>query len=100
MFLSIALSFLSFAPADSLTHQLVIGSYTQTGNPGIEVFDISLQSGKSRKAYDLQVPAASYQHISADGQYLFSISEESGGKSAVSSFVKNAKGQFEKLNSV
>jgi len=99
MFLSIALSFLSFAPADSLTHQLVIGSYTQTGNPGIEVFDISLQSGKSRKAYDLQAPAASFQHISADGQYLFSTTEESGGKSAVSSFAKNTKGQFEKLNS-
>jgi 6-phosphogluconolactonase len=99
MFLSIALSLLSFAQGDSLTHQLVIGSYTQTGNPGIEVFDISLQSGQSRKAYDLQTPAASFQHISADGQYLFSITEESGGKSAVCSFVKNAKGQFEKLNS-
>lgn len=99
MFLSIALSLLSFAPADSLTHQLVVGSYTQTGNPGIEVFDISLHSGQSRKAYDLLAPAASFQHISADGQYLFSITEESGGKSAVSSFVKNTKGQFEKLNS-
>lgn len=99
MFLSIALSLLSFAQGDSLTHQLVIGSYTQTGNPGIEVFDISLRSGQSRKAYDLQTPAASFQHISADGQYLFSITEESGGKSAVCSFVKNAKGQFEKLNS-
>lgn len=99
MFLSIALSLLSFAQGDSLTHQLVIGSYTQTGNPGIEVFDINLRSGQSRKAYDLQTPAASFQHISADGQYLFSITEESGGKSAVCSFVKNAKGQFEKLNS-
>jgi len=99
MFLSIALSLLSFASADSLTHQLVVGSYTQTGNPGIEVFDISLQSGRSRKAYDIQAPAASFQHISADGQYLFSVTEESGGKSAVSSFVKNTKGQFEKLSS-
>lgn len=88
MFLTIALSLLSFVPADSLTHQLVVGSYTQTGNPGIEVFDISLQSGKSRKTYDLQAPAASFQHISADGQYLFSITEEAGGKSAISSFVK------------
>jgi len=99
MFLTIALSLLSFVPADSLAHQLVVGSYTQTGNPGIEVFDVSLQSGKSRKAYDLKVPAASFQHISADGQYLFSITEEAGGKSAVSSFVKNASGQFEKINS-
>ena len=99
MFLSIALSLLSLASADSLTHQLVIGSYTQSGNPGIEVFDISLQSGKSRKAYEVQAPAASFQHISADGQYLFSITEEAGGKSAISSFMKNAKGQFEKLSS-
>ena len=99
MFLSIALSLLSLASADSLTHQLVIGSYTQSGNPGIEVFDISLQSGKSRKAYEVQAPAASFQHISADGQYLFSVTEEAGGKSAISSFMKNAKGQFEKLSS-
>ncbi len=99
MFLTIALSLLSFVPADSLTHQLVVGSYTQTGNPGIEVFDISLQSGKSRKAYDLKAPAASFQQISADGQDLFSITEEAGGKSAISSYVKNAKGQFEKLSS-
>jgi 6-phosphogluconolactonase len=98
MFLSIVFSLFSFAHADSLTYQLVVGSYTQSGNPGIEVFDISLQSGQSKKAYDLQAPAASFQHISADGHYLFSVTEESGGKSAVSSFVKNAKGQFEKLS--
>lgn len=99
MFLTIALSLFSFAQADSLTHQLIVGSYTQSGNTGIEIFDISLKTGQSKKAYDLPTPAASFQHISADGQYLFSITEESGGKSAVSSYVKNSKGQFERINS-
>ena len=67
-----------------LLPQLIIGSYTFKGNPGIEVFNWDAKTGKATKSYSLNVPAASYQAIS--GNYLFSVSEEGDGKASVSSF--------------
>lgn len=99
MLLHVVFSFLNFFSADSVDHQLVIGSYTTSGNPGIEVFDVNLANGRTAKSYVLQNPGASYQHISADQKFLFSISEESGGKSAITSYRKGTNGQFEKINS-
>ncbi|MFM2441487.1 MAG: hypothetical protein RL449_128 [Bacteroidota bacterium] len=67
-----------------LLPQLIIGSYTFKGNPGIEVFNWDAKTGKATKSYSLNIPAASYQAIS--GNYLFSVSEEGDGKASVSSF--------------
>ncbi len=98
MLLHIVFSFMPFFLPDSLENQLIVGSYTQSGNPGIEVFDVNSTTGKTSKSYELQNPGASYQHISENRNFLFSISEESGGKSAVSSYRMGINGAYEKIN--
>ena len=79
-----------------LLPQLIIGSYTSKGNPGIEIFNWDAKTGKATKSYSLNVPAASYQAISGD--LLFSVSEEGGGKASISSF-QLRKGKYEAINS-
>lgn len=78
-----------------LLPQLIIGSYTAKGNPGIEVFDWDTKTGKATKSYALSVPQASYQAISGD--YLFSVSEEGNGKASVSSFHRR-NGKYVAIN--
>jgi 6-phosphogluconolactonase (cycloisomerase 2 family) len=78
-----------------LLPQLIIGSYTSKGNPGIEVFNWDVKTGKASKSYTLNSPAASYQAIS--GEYLFSVSEEGDGKASVSSF-QMRNGKYEAIN--
>lgn len=78
-----------------LLPQLIIGSYTYKGNPGIEVFNWNNRTGIARKSYSLRLPAASYQAIAGD--YLFSVSEEGDGKASVSSF-QLRNGKYEAIN--
>ena len=78
-----------------LLPQLIIGSYTSKGNPGIEVFNWDAKTGKASKSYTLNSPAASYQAIS--GEYLFSVSEEGDGKASVSSF-QMRNGKYQAIN--
>ena len=78
-----------------LLPQLIIGSYTSKGNPGIEVFNWDAKTGTATKSYSLTVPQASYQAISGD--YLFSVSEEGDGKARVSSFQRR-NGKYEAIN--
>ncbi len=78
-----------------LLPQLIIGSYTSKGNPGIEVFNWDAKTGSATKSYSLTVPQASYQAISGD--YLFSVSEEGDGKASVSSF-QMRNGKYEVIN--
>jgi 6-phosphogluconolactonase (cycloisomerase 2 family) len=78
-----------------LLPQLIIGSYTSKGNPGIEVFNWDAKTGSATKSYSLTVPQASYQAISGD--YLFSVSEEGDGKASVSSFQRR-NGKYEAIN--
>jgi 6-phosphogluconolactonase (cycloisomerase 2 family) len=78
-----------------LLPQLIIGSYTSKGNPGIEVYNWDAKTGKATKSYSLSIPAASYQAISGD--LLFSVSEEGDGKASVSSY-QLRKGKYEAIN--
>ena len=78
-----------------LLPQLIIGSYTSKGNPGIEVFNWDAKTGAATKSYSLTVPQASYQAISGD--YLFSVSEEGDGKASVSSF-QLQDGKYQAIN--
>lgn len=78
-----------------LLPQLIIGSYTYKGNPGIEVFNWNDRTGIARKSYSLRLPAASYQAMAGD--YLFSVSEEGDGKASVSSF-QLRNGKYEAIN--
>lgn len=76
--------------------QLLVGSYTKD-NPGIEIFDIS-HLGNIQKIYALPVQNASYQTLSEDGKYLFSVTEKGLEQSSVSAFRKNPKGRYEFIN--
>jgi len=77
-------------PADTL----LVGSYTQQGNPGIELIDT-----KSKQVIErIAVPQASYQVISPDKQYMFSVSELVGNAGAVHSYKKNAQGKWAFVN--
>lgn len=92
------ISFLSGSSVkDSTAYELVIGSYTKEGNPGIEVY--GARKGKFQKKYSLNNANASYQAISADTKYMFSVMEEGKGKSAVSSYMKNPSGEYVFINS-
>ncbi len=77
-------------PADTL----LVGSYTQQGNSGIELIDT-----KSKQVIErIAVPQASYQVISPDKQYMFSVSELVGNAGAVHSYKKNAQGKWAFVN--
>lgn len=85
-----ALISLLMPPADTL----LVGSYTQQGNPGIELIDT-----KSKQVIErIAVPQASYQVISPDKQYLFSVSELVGNAGAVHSYQKNEQGKWAFVN--
>lgn len=77
-------------PADTL----LVGSYTQQGNPGIALMDT-----KTKQVMEtLDVPQASYQYMTQDKQYLFSVSEQVNNAGAVHSFKKNKQGKWEFVN--
>ena len=77
-------------PADTL----IVGSYTQQGNPGIEF----IHTQSKQVLASVAVPQASYQYLTDDKQYLFSVSEMVSNAGAVYSFKKNAIGQWDKLS--
>lgn len=80
-----------FRPA---TDTLLVGSYTTQGNAGIEL----IQTSNGQKISEIPVPQASYQIVSQDGQYLFSVSEQVNRQGAVYSFKKTPKGNWEAIN--
>lgn len=80
-----------FRPA---TDTLLVGSYTTQGNAGIEL----IQTSNGQKISEIPVPQASYQIVSQDGQYLFSVSEQVNRQGAVFSFKKTPKGNWEAIN--
>ncbi|MFZ9215385.1 MAG: hypothetical protein ACO21S_09435, partial [Sediminibacterium sp.] len=48
-----------FAP-DTAQHQLIVGSYTKKGNPGIEVYAVNAVTGKPKLLYTKENANASY----------------------------------------
>jgi 6-phosphogluconolactonase (cycloisomerase 2 family)/enamine deaminase RidA (YjgF/YER057c/UK114 family) len=87
----------SFQQTDSSNYQLLVGSYTREGNPGIEVFDASTTSGSVRSRYNRQMSNASFLAVSANTQFLYTVSEQSGSAS-VAAFRLNNKGEYDLLN--
>lgn len=96
MFLSILLSF-ALSTADTLHYDLLVGSYTREGNPGIEVFDANLANGKTSPKYTRAMNNASFLAMSADTKYLYTVAEQNGG-AAVAAFALNSKGEYDLLN--
>lgn len=102
MFASILItlgSFIGCVGADTAQYEVVIGSYTKEGNAGIEILDVDLSTGKTSLGYHLKNPNASYQAISADTRYMFSVTEEGKGKSSVSAYARNNRGGYSFINS-
>ena len=84
---------LSYQTPDSSAVNLLVGSYTRQGNPGIEIID-----PKTRKTvHAVGQSQASFQALSKDHQYLFSVHEEVDGKGAISSY-KQENGTFTRLS--
>jgi len=88
----------SLAFTDTSRYELLVGSYTKEGNPGIEIFDANINSGSTSPLYTLKNANASYLTVSADGKYMFSVAEEGAGKSAMSAYQLNEKGRYEFIN--
>ena len=84
--------------ADTTHYQLVIGSYTSRGNPGIEVHDVNGITAKTTALYKIKNSNASYQTFSADYSLMFSVAEEGKGKAGVSAYHLNNAGQYELTN--
>jgi 6-phosphogluconolactonase len=84
---------LSSHTPDSSAFNLLVGSYTSQGNPGIEIID-----PQTRKTVNsIAQPQASFQALSKDQQYLFSVHEEADRKGSISSY-KQEKGTFSRLS--
>lgn len=91
--ITIAVAMLSYHTSDSSAVNLLVGSYTSQGNPGIEIID-----PKTRKTvYSIAQPQASFQALSKDQKYLFSVHEETDRKGSISSY-KQEKGTFSRLS--
>ncbi|MEY3819960.1 MAG: hypothetical protein RL337_141, partial [Bacteroidota bacterium] len=86
-----------FAP-DTAHHQLIVGSYTKKGNPGIEVYAVNAVTGKPKLLYTKENANASYLTLANNGKSMYAVTE--GGKDAsfVSAYQLDATNQFQKLN--
>ncbi len=90
--LLLLLSFMNLFQPKSDT--LLVGSYTSQGNAGIEW----IQTSNDQKLAAINVPQASYQYLTDDGQVLFTVSEQVNKQGAVYSFQKSATGTWEKIS--
>jgi 6-phosphogluconolactonase (cycloisomerase 2 family)/enamine deaminase RidA (YjgF/YER057c/UK114 family) len=80
-------------------YQMVVGSYTKNGNPGIEVFEVSANNGSSRKLYTKANPNGSYLATTRDARVMYVVSEEGGGSSKLNAYKMDAKGEYQRINS-
>lgn len=84
--------------ADTTHYDLLVGSYTKDGNPGIEVFDVNPATGAAKSKYVIKNANASYLAFSADKNNLYAVTEEGGGRSAITAYQLNARGEYTLLN--
>lgn len=88
---------LVFSP-DSLVYQMTVGSYTNEGNPGIEVFEVDPATGRANKLYSRPNSNASYLATTSDRTFLYAVSELENG-SLLTAYRLDAQGEYRKLNS-
>lgn len=98
-FLLNILPFLFLSFQNDPVYQMVVGSYTKNGNPGIEVYEVNANSGAARKLYTRPNPNASYLATTRDGRVMYAVSEEGGGSSKLTAYKMDAKGEYQKINS-
>lgn len=103
MLLSVVLmlsSFLGVSSADTITHDLLIGSYTKDGNPGIQVYGVHPGSGSAPLRYNLNSANASYLTVTKDRRFMYAVREDGGGQSGTAAFEMGPDGNYQSLNSV
>jgi 6-phosphogluconolactonase (cycloisomerase 2 family)/enamine deaminase RidA (YjgF/YER057c/UK114 family) len=88
----------SFFPADTNQYQLIVGSYTQKGNPGIEVYSVNAVTGKPTLLYTKENQNASYLTLANEGKLMYAVTEASKEPSSVTSYQLNSNNEFEKIN--
>lgn len=87
-----------FTTSDSTIYDLLIGSYTREGNPGIEVYQFNAVTGATKVDYTLKNPNASYQAVTNNRSFFYSVNEDGPGKSMVSAYQRTAEGKYQLLN--
>ena len=85
-------------PADTSQYQLVVGSYTKKGNPGIEVYAVNAISGKPSLLYTKENQNASYITLANNGKSMYAVSEGAKDASFVTAYRLGSNNQFEKIN--
>jgi len=89
---------LSLASVDT-SYEMLVGSYTKDGNPGIEIFDLSPGNSHSMLRYSIKNPNSSFLAVSPDGKFLYAVKEEGKGSSALSAFQRTDQGVYVLINS-
>ncbi|MCF8340227.1 MAG: beta-propeller fold lactonase family protein [Chitinophagaceae bacterium] len=89
---------LHFLPSDTSQYQLVVGSYTKKGNPGIEVYSVNAITGKPSLLYTKENQNASYLTLANNGKSMFAVSEGAKDASFVTAYKMGSNNQFEKIN--
>ena len=92
-------SFLSLIAISDTTYDLMIGSYTREGNPGIEVYQYNSNTGAVKAEYSLKSPNASFQSVTSNRQFFYTVNEDGAGKSLVSAYQRTADGKYQFVNS-
>jgi 6-phosphogluconolactonase len=92
------LNAMMFFAAKDTSYELLVGSYTKDGNPGIEVFDVAPGYSHAMPRYSIKNPNSSFLAVTPDGKFLYSVREEGNGNSALSAFQRNEKGEYVLLN--
>jgi len=82
---------LNISPADTNQYQLLVGSYTKKGNPGIEVYAVNAVTGKPSLLYTKENANASYLTLANEGKLMYAVSEGSKDASSVNSYKLNSK---------
>lgn len=89
---------LNFTSVDTNQYQMVVGSYTKKGNPGIEVYAVNAVTGKPTLLYTRENQNASYLTLANEGKQLYAVSEGAKDASFVSAYKLNNNNEFEKIN--
>lgn len=87
-----------FFAAKDTSYELLVGSYTKDGNPGIEVFDVAPGYSHAMPRYSIKNPNSSFLAVTPDAKFLYSVREEGKGNSALSAFQRSEKGEYVLLN--
>ncbi len=84
--------------SDSSVYQMAVGSYTASGNPGVEIFEVNPATGTSTRLYALDNPNGSYLATTKDRSLLYAVTEAGAGKSRISAYRLGQSGRYQKLN--